>query len=181
MFELERVSKSPAIFDEKKLEWFNNHYIKSLPLAEITNRARPFLAEYNLDQYSQAELEHIVSVVRDGLNALKDVKTAASFFFAEKIDIPTDLGSGLLKEDNSKKVLCKVLESLSQFPWGDAKGCKSVVDTIGKELGLKGKELYWPVRAALCGSTSGPDLGSTLSILGEKRVKSRIEALMQPC
>ncbi|MBX9719888.1 MAG: glutamate--tRNA ligase, partial [Candidatus Obscuribacterales bacterium] len=181
MFDLDKVSKSPAVFDFKRLDWFNAHYIKSLPLAEIVERAKPFLEGYDLNQYSAHELEEIVGITRDGLHMLKEIREASSYFFAEKIAIPQELSDGLLKEEASRTVLSKVLENLSKFPWGDAKGCKATVDAIGKELGLKGKNLYWPVRAVLCGSTSGPDLGSTLSILGETRVKSRIEALLQLC
>ncbi len=181
VFELEKVSKSPAVFDLNKLNWFNSHYIKHLPLEDISQRALTFLSDYELDQYTNAELESIVALVRDGLTALQDIKAEAGFFFAEKIQIPDEINNGLLKQDSSRNVLKKVHASLSEFPWGDAKGCKSVIDGIGKELGLKGKDLYWPVRAALCGTTSGPDLGSTLSILGEKRVRTRVESLLQLC
>lgn len=180
-FDLDRVSKSPAIFDFKKLDWFNAHYIKSLPLAEITKRSKEYLADYDLSQYSETELEEIVAIVREGLNALSQIKAASHYFFADKISIPTELSDGLLKQESSKKVLNNVHEALSKFPWGDPKGCKAAIDEIGKELGLKGKDLYWPVRAALCGTTSGPDLGRTLSVLGEKRVRERLEALLQPC
>lgn len=181
MFELDRVSKSPAIFDFKRLDWFNAHYIKSLPIAEICERAKPFLAEYDLAQYSQKELEDIVAILREGLEKLKDITTVAKFFFVDKVEISDELKTDLMQKESSKKVLAKVHENISKFPWGDAKGCKSIVDSIGKELGLKGKDLYWPIRAALCGTTSGPDLGSTLSILQEKRVLTRLEAFLQPC
>ncbi|MBX9573607.1 MAG: glutamate--tRNA ligase [Candidatus Obscuribacterales bacterium] len=181
MFDLSKVSKSHAIFDIKKLNWFNAHYLKSLPLSVVTDRALPFLSDYNLSQYSREKLEAIVSLLRDGIDTLGEIKNVSAFFFNEKIEIPDELGNDLLKKDSSRKVLSKVNESLSQFPWDDAKGCKAIIDGIGKELGLKGKDLYWPVRAALCGCTSGPDLGATLSILGEARVRSRIESLLQPC
>ncbi len=181
MFDLAKVSTHPAVFDFKKLDWFNEHYIRSLPLDEITNRALPFLSEHDYMQYPETELESIVGLVRDGLTSLSQISQAAAFFFADEIKISDELSNGLMKEDKSKKVLGRVQELIHKFPWGDAKGCKASIDAIGKELGLKGKDLYWPVRAALCGNTSGPDLGATLSILGEKRVKQRIERLLQPC
>lgn len=181
MFDLERVSKSPAVFDTKRLDWFNGHYIRSLPLSTITDRAVPFLSEYDLKGYTRQELEEIVGAVRDGLTALNEIGKAAHFFFASKIIVPDELIEGVLKKESSRAVLSSVREKLNKFPWGDAKGCKAVIEEIGKELSIKGKDLYWPIRAALCGSTSGPDLGITLSILGEQRVKSRIEALLQPC
>ena len=53
------------------------------------------------------------------------------------------------------------------MPWEDEKGCKLLIDTLGKKLDLKGKNLYWPLRVALSGLTIGPDLGSIISILGK--------------
>src|SRR5262249_28563607 len=51
VFDLDRVSKSPAVFDEQRLNWFNSHYIRSLPLATIVERSRPFLTEIDVNQY----------------------------------------------------------------------------------------------------------------------------------
>ena len=181
MFDLDRVSKSPAVFDLKRLDWFNSHYIKSLPLSVITERALPFLAPYDLKQYDGKTLDEIVALLREGLSSLKEIAPAAAFFFAAKIEIADDLRQGLLQQESSKNVLSKIHEHLADFPFGEPKGCKAVVDSVGKELGLKGKDLYWPVRAALCGRTAGPDLGSILSILGAQRVRARIEGVLQLC
>lgn len=180
MFDLERVSKSPAVFDIKRLEWFNSHYIRSLPLSTITDRCMPHLAAFDLKAYTRPQIEEIVASVRDGLPALHEISKQVSFFFADKVDLTSDM-TEVLKKDSSKAVLSQVQTKLASFPWGDVKGCKAAVDAIGKELSLKGKDLYWPIRIALCGATSGPDLGSILSILGEQRVKARIEAILQPC
>jgi nondiscriminating glutamyl-tRNA synthetase len=180
MFELERLSKSPAVFDVAKLNWFNGQYIRSLPLNVVTDRALPFLEEYDTKQYSREELEHIVASVRETLTMLLEIKEAVRFYFEKKVE-PNDEANSALGSDAAKKVLKTVLDRVDQFPWGDPKGCKSVVDGIGKELGLKGKDLYWPVRAALQGKTSGPDLGVTLSILGKDRVKTRIEGALGLC
>lgn len=181
VFDLDRVSKSPAVFDTKRLDWFNGHYIRTLPLSLITDRALPYLEGSDVSQYSRGQLEQIVATVREGLTALSEIKNASAFFFVEQVVVPEELSSGLLNQDNSRKILAKILENLSTFSDPNPKVCKAKIDEIGKELGVKGKDLYWPVRAALCGSTSGPDLGVTLSILGPERIKSRIEALLQHC
>jgi nondiscriminating glutamyl-tRNA synthetase len=125
-------------------------------------------------------LETIVATVREGLTMLSEITDASSFFFEKKVTISEEANPVVCTE-TAKKVLSAVLSQLSSFPWGDAKGCKAVIDGIGKELGLKGKDLYWPVRAALQGKTSGPDLGATLSILGKDRVKPRIEGALGLC
>jgi glutamyl-tRNA synthetase len=181
LFDLDKVSKSPAVFDIQRLNWFNGHYIRSLPIQEIITRALPYLSGYDLGQYKQNELEAIVSCVRDGLTTLSEIKEATQFFFDETIIVPADVKEALLSKQSSKDVLQKILEHLSEFNFGDAKACKAVVDKIGAELKLKGKDLFFPVRAALCGKTHGPDLGSTISILGRERVRSRIESALDLC
>ncbi|HEY9868524.1 MAG TPA: glutamate--tRNA ligase [Candidatus Obscuribacterales bacterium] len=181
IFELGRVSKSPAIFDLQKLNWFNGHYIRSLPLQVVTDRALPYLPADELEQYSRPELEQIVACVREGLTTLSDIPDATSFFFKKTVSVEPEVRDSLLSKEASRKVLACLLERIGQLPWGNAAGCKAAVDAIGKELGLKGKDLYWPVRAALSGSVQGPDLGSILSILGESRVRDRLESALQLC
>jgi nondiscriminating glutamyl-tRNA synthetase len=181
MFDLDRVSKSPAIFDMPRLNWFNSHYIRHLPLDLITDRALPYLQEYDLSQYNREQLAQIIAVMREGLTMLSEITDAVHFFFTKNIQIPQDVNESLMIKESSKQVLSAVLAHLPDFPWGESKGCKDVIDNIGKDLGLKGKDLYWPVRAALQGKTSGPDLGATLAILGKDRVKSRIEGALGLC
>jgi glutamyl-tRNA synthetase len=181
MFDLSRVSKSPAIFDIQKLHWFNGHYIRHLPLTLITERAKPFLASFDLSAYSHHEIEQIVACLRESLTVLSEITPASKFFFDKAIVIPQDLQDSLLSKQSSRSVLSKLLEKTKLMPFGDHAGCKAIVDSVGKELGVKGKDLYWPVRAALSGATQGPDLGSMISLLGEARVKSRVESALALC
>ena len=68
---------------------------------------------------------------------------------------------------------------LDSFNFSDSHGCKGKIDEIGKELALKGKDLYWPLRVALSGSNKGPDLGLIISLLGKDKVKARIERALK--
>jgi glutamyl-tRNA synthetase len=181
LFDLDRVSKSPAIFDIGKLNWFNSHYIRSLPLALITERALPFLAQHDLTSYDRKQLEELVEIVRPGLTTLAEIGEAVSFFFGTTLSVPQDLQETVLSTASARQVIDKCLANLNQLPWGDHPGCKTVIDSIGKDLGLKGKELYWPLRAVLSGKVKGPDLGAILSVLGEKRVRARLESALPLC
>lgn len=181
MFDLDKVSKSPAIFDLNKLNWFNSEYLRKLPIVVVTERAKPFLSNYDLSSYTARQLEEMVSAVRDGLTTLKEIAEATEFFFGTTVEVPKELQQSVLSTATARKVLAKLLDSLGKLPWGDHKGCKAVVDSIGKEFAVKGKDLYWPIRAALSGKTQGPDLGSILLVLGEKRVRARLEAALPLC
>lgn len=180
-FDLDRVSKSPAVFDVARLNWFNSHYIRNLPVSLITDRALPYLSIHDLSNFSRPQLEELIAAVRDGLAKLSEVAAAAGFFFGNTVIVPDDLKISVLSGVSARNVLDKCLENLSRLPWGDHKGCKAAVDSIGQELGLKGKDLYWPLRAALSGKVQGPDLGSMISILGEKRVRNRLESALPLC
>ncbi len=181
VFDLDKVSKSPAVFDVDRLNWFNGHYIRQLPIELITERALPFLPDFDLSQYSQKELEHIVAAVRNNLTTLSEITEATRFFFDAKPTIEEEVKETVLKGDKAPVVLKNLLDKLASFDFADPASCKKTVDALGKEIGMKGKDLYWPIRAALSGTTHGPDLGATLSILGEKRVRTRLEAALEHC
>jgi len=181
LFDLDKVSKSNAVFDTDRLNWFNGHYIRSLPLALVTERAQPFLASFDLKAYSETDIERIVATVREGLNKLADIAPAVQFFFDQYPTVEDELKQTVLGTESAKKVLTKLLAVVSDLPWADQQACKKAVDAIGKEITIKGKDLYWPVRVALTGTNHGPDLGSIISILGEKRVRERLECALGLC
>jgi glutamyl-tRNA synthetase len=179
MFDIKRVSKTHARFDMDKLNWYNSEYLRRLPLSTVTERARTFLSDYDLSEYSNEEFEKLVDVVRGGLTKLSEIKDAGGFFFGKTIDVSDETKSSVLSTDDAKKVLGETLSNLSKMPFADPKGVKQIVDDLGKELGIKGKNLYWPLRAALSGSTQGPDLGSMISVLGPIKVQARLEAALK--
>ncbi len=178
-FDLARVSKSPAVFDIQRLNWFNSQYIRNLPLDDIVQRSRAFLSEADLQTYSKDDIKRIVACVREGLTMLSEIKKATQFFFETEIYISPEIKESVLTSESASAILKAVLDSLDQLPWEDEKGCKSLIDTLGKKLDLKGKNLYWPLRVALSGLTIGPDLGSIISILGKSRVRQRLQQALQ--
>ena len=186
LFDLDKVSKSNAVFDVDRLNWFNSHYIRSLPLELIVERAQVFLkeslgADFERTTYGAADVERMISIARAGLTKLSEIGPAVQFFFVDQPTVDAETKTTSLDTESARKVLEKFLASLDQVPWADQAGCKKVVDTIGKEIAVKGKDLYWPLRAALSGTTHGPDLGAIISILGEKRVRQRLEAALTLC
>jgi glutamyl-tRNA synthetase len=189
LFDLDKVSKSNAVFDVDRLNWFNSHYIRSLPENLIVERAKPFIdadvAAHSLDKglaaYEPAEIERMISIVRGGLTKLIEIGPALRFFFEQHPTMEGDVKETALSAESATKVLEKFMGALPSVPWQDQQGCKKALDAVGKEIAIKGKELYWPLRAALSGATHGPDLGAMISILGEKRVRERLEAALGLC
>jgi glutamyl-tRNA synthetase len=181
IFDLSKISKSPAVFDLPRLNWFNSHYLRDLPLTLVTDRAQPYLVEFSMEKYSRQQLEEIIACVRDGLTMLSELTEAVRFFFEDAVVIPEDVMNSVLSKESATKVLQAFYDQIPNLPFGDHAACKKAVDEIGKSLGLKGKDLYWPVRVAISGKTQGPDLGSIISILGKIRLSTRVDAAIQQC
>lgn len=175
-FDLGRISKSSAVYDLPKLHWFNNHYIKEKSIEEVYNLSKHFLEkDLDLSMYPKDQLLQMIDLVRAGVNKLDEIPGLIKFFFDDKFNLGEGENQKTLNTENAKKILDKVLKSLDSMNFKDSHDCKKKIDDIGKELSLKGKDLYWPVRIALSGSNKGPDLGLIISLLGKDKVKSRVE------
>lgn len=174
-FTLERVAKSPAVFDLDKLNWLNQQYIKKLEAGELAELVKPYLEDsvWN-EQILKLDQEHynlMVMAVRDHLVALSDIKQEVEVFLA-----------GLTYENEAKQLLSEedVLPVLEAF--GDGLGefmpvdeVKSYLKRLTKELKLKPKNVFMPVRCALSGRTHGPDLPSMVSFWGCDETRRRLQ------
>ena len=75
----------------------------------------------------------------------------------------------------ARSVIDRVVRELLEKPESDAMTLGSVLKTVGKELGVSGKRLYGPVRAALTGMTSGPELDGIVAFIGVELTRRRLE------
>ena len=180
LFEFERISKSSAIYDLTKLHWFNNHYLKAKSSEETFNLSKKYLEkELNLSMYPKEQLLQMIDSVKAGLNKLDELPGLIKFFFNDGFDLNSSENQKILSTENAKQVLTKVLQALDSINFSDSHECKKDIDNIGKELNLKGKDLYWPLRVAIAGSNKGPDLGLIISLLGKEKIKTRIDKALK--
>ena len=178
-FDLGRISKSSAIYDLAKLHWFTNHYIKEKTLEEVYSLSKHFLEQdLDLSLYSKEQLLSMIDSVRAGLNKLDEIPRLIRFFFDDNFDLNNSENQKILNTESAKKILDKVLNNVDSMNFNNPQDCKKNIDDTGKELGLKGKDLYWPLRVALSGSNKGPDLGLIITLLGKDKVKARIQKVL---
>ncbi|MDD4237512.1 MAG: glutamate--tRNA ligase [Desulfotomaculaceae bacterium] len=179
-FSLERVSKSPAVFDLDKLNWLNGHYIRTTSLERITELAIPYLekAGYISSPLTSKKYEWVtlvVALVRDYLNCLEEITDHAAIFFTDKVAIEEDEAKEIMAGDQVPAVLKALNAKVISGPPLTEAGAKLLLKEVGKELGVKGKQIFMPIRVALTGKTHGPDLNRTMTILGQNGVAARLE------
>lgn len=181
-FSLSGLSKSPSIFDIKKLTWMNGEYIKKMPLEKFYELAVPKLKECIKNQ--NIDLHKIAALLQTRVETLEEIKTKVDFFdtlpdYSTELYIHKKMKTTEEISLDSLKSALPVLEALPS--WNE----QSIHDSMMKlveEKGIKNGQLLWPLRTALSGEPSSPGGAIELAdILGKdeslKRIKKGIELL----
>jgi nondiscriminating glutamyl-tRNA synthetase len=173
-FDLARVGRSGSVFDPDKLRWVNAHYLHHAGGERLLEWAAPFLPEA-VRAIPRERLTALIAAVRGNLATLQDLGGELAPFLEGPLEFEAEARAALA--DDRGRELCRrlaaALESLAEWS-GDA--FKSAIQSVGRALGLKGRDLYLPPRAALTGRTHGPELPLVAELLGRDRCVERLRA-----
>jgi nondiscriminating glutamyl-tRNA synthetase len=175
-FELGRVSDSPSIFDEAKLNWISAQHIRSGGAKKYFNAALPFFPRELKDAYCGEMLERIFDIASENL---------PSFSRLEGETAPFRPGTPGLGEneidmiDHSRALLGELKARFSEAEHWDRETIKALIGGAGNKLGLKGKNLYMPLRVAVTGDRRGCDLTSILEIRGRDDIVGSIGGALE--
>jgi len=193
-FTLEGINRSNAVvnfkepaatpeetFDPKAI-WLNAEHIRGLPVEDLSGRLLPLVraAGFNI---SPEKMLRITPLIRERIKLLRDVLTAADFFFvdqlppydpAELIPQKGDAAMALKVLTRARVVLAKV--EFKHDPLDQA------LRAAAQDLGVKAGQMFQPIRVAVCGRKNAPPLFETLEVLGRETTLERIEqAVEQAC
>jgi nondiscriminating glutamyl-tRNA synthetase len=171
LFILEKVQKSGAVFNLEKLDWMNNQYITNYDLDKLTGLSLPYFRLAGLEVHDVDILKNILSVIRVYLNKLSDIPEHIGIFFNNEVRLEDKRYNDLyLNTDSSQqvfKILSDKIENLDEL---NTVNYKNAVNEVQKETGIKGKDLFKPIRIAITGKESGPELPVIAEILGKEKV-----------
>ncbi len=167
-FSLERVSKSPAVFDEQKLRWMNGHYLRELSDAELTARLEHFTG--------RGGLAAAVPIAREKIQTLADFWPLAGFIFDGPGDDPKAREKFLTADGLA--VLAKVRDALAGADPFDEQHVEHALRELVEDLGVKPKLVFQPLRVALSGTTVSPGIFETVAVLGRDETLRRVDAAL---
>ena len=173
-FTLERVGKSGSIFDADKLRWMNAHYLHHASGAELRAWSDGFLPDA-ARALPDAQQERLLELVRGNVSTLADLAGELAPFLDERVTRDAE-ADGVLASDAARNLCAELANDLAALADWSGEVFKSALQSAGKRLGLKGRELYQPIRAALTGRTHGPELPRVVEALGRERCLARITA-----
>jgi glutamyl-tRNA synthetase len=181
LFSLDRLNKAPAVFDYKKLDWFNGMYIRKASPERLAELLLPFLQRRGWipEKPSEADRDRVgalVPLVQERLTVLSDVLPLAGFIF-EEVEIPPaeQMIPKRLDREKTAEVLRTVSSLLSDFDGRSDQDNEQRFRDAAEELGVKLGDLLMPVRVAMTGSQVSPPLFESMRVLGVEKTSQRIE------
>jgi glutamyl-tRNA synthetase len=172
-FDLARVSSNPAVFDTKKLEWMNTHYIQQLDDDELAARCVHFLTQAGLG-VDPKMLRRAMPLVRERMNTLDDVVGYLRFLFTDDLELTDSAHKEIAKAPDG--YLGRVADAFDAVPVWDLESITGALEVVRTERELNKTKAYQPVRAAVTASTVSPPLPESLELLGRARTVSRVRA-----
>lgn len=176
LFDLDRVNHSGAVFDAEKLLWMAGTYFRNAPLEQVTDMVRLQLAMAGVEIPAHADnawLERVVGLYHEHMACAGDFVTLAQTFFNPDVEWEGD-ALEVLHSPSAQVVLQRYLELAEADTEWTPEASKARFKQIQAELGLKGRELFMPVRAALTGAIHGPDLQQAIRCLPKAWLLRRI-------
>lgn len=173
-FDFSRVSKSSAVFDTEKLDWMNGVYIRKRDPSELAKQLAPFLQKCNYPIPSEEVFLPLVRLLQNGIEKLSQFCEKTKWFFQETVEFENPEAETLVRSSSAiqiGKLLLQKMDSISQW---NADIFKQIMKEIQTETGIKGKNLWMPVRVMLTGNLHGPELHWIAEILGLEKCKKHI-------
>lgn len=186
IFDLKKINKSPAVFNYKKLNWFNGLYIRELSVEKLTELLLPQYVEAGLASAEPqgAELDYlrkVVSLIQERLEYVTGAAEMSGFMFGDECEYVT--WEKIFPKKVEKETVIAILTDAK--PILEAIGAKSADDVkhdiyqLTEKHGVKAGAVFMPLRIAVTGIDKSPDLFPVLEVLGKERVLTRIDKAIE--
>jgi len=163
---LERISRSPAVFDERKLRHMNGRYVRDLSVEDLTERIEAFTGREGL--------RGGVEISREKIQTLADFWPLAGFLYDGPVDDPA-AWERTIGADGGVAALGAAREALAALEPFTQEAVEATLRELVEAHGWKPKQLFQPVRVAIAGTTVSPGIFESVALLGRDETLRRID------
>lgn len=184
-FDLSRVQRSGARFDEQRLLWVNGQFIRQLPLDELYRRAEGFWGEAASSGQTDYQ-KRVLGLVQERLKYLAELTDLSWFFFEEPnpdavrklLEQPEDKQLKKLAPSDIKLLLAAAAKSLGESDFG-FEDIERRLNNLLQELNTKPGILFAAIRVAATGAKASPPISGTLEVLGKQKSLDRLNTAIR--
>jgi len=180
LFDLAGISKSGAVFDEKKLEWMNGQYLGAAtverlePLVEKVLRDAGVAVAVEL-QNDRGYLRRVIELLKSKVKLVTEFATQGVYFFRDPEQYDATAAAKHWKDPKTEEYLKKFSARLADLEEFSAPTTEEALRRLAEELGVLAAKLIHPTRLAITGFSVGPGLFETMALLGKDRVVARLQ------
>lgn len=173
-FDISRIQKKSAIFDQAKLEWMNSEYIRRKDNLELLRYVKPFIEKYGYKFEDDSYLLKVINLMKDRVKTLEDFVSFGKYFFEDPIDYDKEGVEKYWKSETGRLLgeFVEVLEKIEDF---SAFEIESKLRKFAEEKNVKASELIHPIRLSITGMRISPGLFEVMEVLGKETTIRRIK------
>jgi glutamyl-tRNA synthetase len=165
-FRLERVSKNPAVFDERKLRHMNGIYLRKLTTAELARRLEEFTG--------RTGLEPAAEIAGEKIQTLSEFWPLVAFLFDGPVDDPASF-ERVIAADGGADRLRAARAALADADPFTRENVEAALRGVVEHTGTKPGAVFQPVRVAIAGTTVSPGIFESVALLGREETLARID------
>ncbi len=175
LFDIKDVHAAAAAINPKKLLWLNQHYIKTLPAADIAKRLAPFLAARGADLTAGPALVEVVTALQERAKTLVEMAEQAHIFYKPETVIDDPKNQAIIAS-TPRPALAALAEAFATAPAWTREAIHAAVETAATTHGLTFGKLAQPIRIAVTGTAVSPPIDITCALLGRERCVLRLKS-----
>ncbi|MXP67287.1 glutamate--tRNA ligase [Pantoea sp. Aalb] len=175
LFSLDAISKSSSVFNIKKLQWLNQHYINALPIEYVVLQLQWHIAQNNIDTRIGPNLVELVTLLGNRCKTLVDIASSSRYFYEEfhEFDIKAAKKYLNLTACRPLHIVRNKLAIISDEKW-DVEHINYAIQDTCNELSIEISKVGMPLRVAVTGTSQSPTLAYTIKAIGRNRSIDRI-------
>jgi glutamyl-tRNA synthetase len=169
-FRLERVSKNPAVFDERKLRHLNGRWVRELGVDELTTRLEEFTG--------RTGLRDAVEISEEKIQTLADFWPLVGFLFDGPADDPKAFQK-VIASNGGLESLRAARKALARAEPFTVQNIERALREVVEDHGVKPAKVFQPVRVAIAGTTVSPGIFESVALLGKDETLARIDRALE--
>jgi glutamyl-tRNA synthetase len=178
LFELKNINNSPASFNQEKLEWINQSYIKTTGIEELVDNLKWHLNQLSIDLANGPDINEVVESLRERSKSLVDMAQSCVMFYNDFEDFELGQASKVFNLE-SKLILDDLYIQLKVLEDWNTENIHSVINNICEIRGVGFGKVGQPFRLALSGDGKAGSIDISAHFVGKKRTISRLKMAIE--
>jgi glutamyl-tRNA synthetase len=173
-FDIHDINRAPSAFNTDKLNWLNQHYMKTLPIDEVKRALQWHLEQQKIEITQGPLLDKLIPLFAERVHTLKEMAESIRYFYHDFDDYDANAAKKHLRPV-AEEALVLVKQKLSALEQWEESTIEQAIEQTVSELNIGMGKVGMPLRVAVTGAGQSPNLDTTLYLIGKERVLKRID------